>query len=720
VLFADVSGFTKMSDRLDAEEVHAVMNEVFTGLGRMITDEGGHIDKYIGDNVMALFGAPIAHDDDPARACRAAVGMQAFLRDYSRRNADRLGVVLKMRIGINDGLVVAGGVGSDVKMQYSVMGDSVNIASRLESSAPPGSVLVSEGVYRATRDLFDFGPMQHLTVKGKPQPIAACELLGERHAVLCVGDTSTAESPLFGRHAELEKLIERLRLDEDDFDGDATVVIEPLRLVAVTGDKGVGKSRLVQEAIARIADAYPIIANATAATTMRPFGLVRRIVNAIVADHAGASRRVETQKAFADALRDMTPTIEPYIDALWYVCAPSHASVAAPDTDPLVLRRTSEMGFAALLRAFASRRSGAIVFADTYELADEASATLLRSLSDSDRGLPLPIVLATRRDTGCRHDIGDNAIRLDPLDDAAATAMFDALLRGATLPDDLRGDLLRRAQGVPLFVTELVRALEDSGAIRVLDNGVSVFEATASGVALPGSLRSAMLGRVDRLEAEQRELLYQCSVQGVEFDAPIAEYVRRDARWAGPDVAPMLTALTERGVVTPAAAGSPRRAFAQELMQQACYETLLKRDRQALHARTADALVALADDEARVSPTRLAFHEERAARWANAAAANLRAGDRAAEMYLNDEAMRHYDAAIEQVGRSGQSSATVRRRAARCSSTPCRRTARASPSGRVARIAATATHAGMAACGMIMRSRTLASGSMQVKMITPG
>ena len=137
VLFADVSGFTAMSEKLDPEMVHTIMNEVFEGLGAAICEEDGFIDKYIGDNVMALFGAPVAHEDNTHRACRAALAMQNFLREFSGRNKARTGVILRMRIGIHCGLVLAGNVGSDFRKDYSVMGDTVNLASRMESNAPP-------------------------------------------------------------------------------------------------------------------------------------------------------------------------------------------------------------------------------------------------------------------------------------------------------------------------------------------------------------------------------------------------------------------------------------------------------------------------------------------------------------------------------------------------------------------------------------------------------
>ncbi len=201
VLFADLQGFTALGEKLDPEPLLSLMNECFAGLGRAIQAEGGHIDKYIGDNVMALFGAPVAHEDDPARACRAALAMQAFMAAFAERAREQTGGELRLRIGIHSGLVVAGVVGSDVRKDYSVMGDAVNQASRLETAAPPGGVLISRAVARSARGRFRLGPARRLAVKGKARPFEAYELLGE--APDCVpprrGELS---APMVGRRAE--------------------------------------------------------------------------------------------------------------------------------------------------------------------------------------------------------------------------------------------------------------------------------------------------------------------------------------------------------------------------------------------------------------------------------------------------------------------------------------------------------------------------------------
>jgi class 3 adenylate cyclase len=341
VLFADVSGFTAMSEKLDAEDVHNLMNRCFAGIGMVIQEEGGYIDKYIGDNVMALFGAPVAHEDDPVRACRAALGIQDFLNDFSQACERDGGVKLQMRIGITYGLVLAGGVGSDVKMDYTVMGDTVNLASRLESAATPGTVLVSEDIHRHATSDFEFGPALELKVKGKEKPVRAYQLLREATGTRT---TSRTAAPFVARERELAELHQQLETSQAS-----------QHWIQVRGEIGIGKSRLVRELFARIAGRRLIHVVATPATSRRPFAMVRRLIMVCFAEFLG--EKVETWERFSASLRALSPRLELFEKALWYVAAPSRLAVTAPNEDPLSLRRTIERGAFVFLTALMQRGS---------------------------------------------------------------------------------------------------------------------------------------------------------------------------------------------------------------------------------------------------------------------------------------------------------------------------------------------------------------------------
>ncbi|MBI3989789.1 MAG: AAA family ATPase, partial [candidate division NC10 bacterium] len=640
VLFADVSGFTAMCEKLDPEEVHAVMNECFAGLGRIIQEKEGYIDKYIGDNVMALFGAPVAHEDDPARACQAALAMQVFLAQFAEQCHRRTGVPLRMRIGINSGLVLAGRVGSDVRMDYSVMGDTVNLAARLESAAPPGGVLVSREVAIRVRGRFAFGPARLLSVKGKERPVEVYELIREVAEVDPRGRGGLS-ARIVGRDTELHELVERLQAARY---GD--------RWIEIRGEMGIGKTRLVEEAASRIEGIRLLMIVATSDTSRRPFGLARLVVYGVIREITGQALRPETREALAEALSVLGDDLEPFVDALWHLVAPSWLSVTAPDPDPQTLRRMLERGIVMLLTRMADRVPGLVLFLDSYELADEASAMLFESLATRPQGWPMPILVASRPEgrASLRHEA---VIRLGRLADAATGELLDLLVRGAKLPEALRRDVLQRAAGVPLHIEEMVRSLVDDGFLIPAKDGSNwSCDPGVASVRLPVSIRAAMVSRLDRLEQPARELLCQYSVQGVEFDLDVAQLVWHSTdRWR-PPMQTLLTELEKSGLVLPIVQNpGKRRAFYNPLMQEACYETLLLRDRHALHDVTASAFCEVAGGPLKVSPELLAHHYERAERWAKAADANLRAGDRAAQLFLNDEAVHRYTRVIEAIHR---------------------------------------------------------------------
>ncbi len=618
VLFADVSGFTAMAEGLDPEELHSIMNRCFAGLGEAITSEGGYIDKYIGDNVMALFGAPLAHEDDPSRACRAALAMQHFLHRFATEIRGELDVAIQMRIGIHQGIVLAGHVGSKGKMDYTVMGDAVNVAARLETAAPPGCILVSEAIRQRTQPDFKFGTGKRLKVKGKGEPILAYRLVEEQPRT---DARQPRRTPLVGRERELAALLNRL--DE-----------RCRAWIDVRGALGVGKTHLVEEAARRRPGQKFIRAAASAVSARQSFGLARRLVHEILLAGAtgGGDRALDNLDSFARAMAARSDDLAPYVPALWYVAAPSRMAVLPSDPDPHAMRSAVERGISVLIEATAAGESRLVLFLDQYEHADEPSAALLESLaSEADRCFA--IIAAARTECSRPPVAPKEVITIGPLDDEAAAAMLDALTEGSPLDGRMRQAVLRRAGNVPLFIRTLAEGIRETG-----ENIES----------LPSSLRSALVARLDRLPEAHRDLLSQCSAQGVEFDLDVAMHVRREAPWNGPEIGPLLADLEQREVIAATgAAQRPRRAFRVPLFRDACYQMLLMRDRRLLHRRIAESLVELSGSWEQAAPDLLAFHFEQAECWLEAGRAHGTAADRAASLYLNDEAIVGYEKALE-------------------------------------------------------------------------
>lgn len=237
VMFADLSGFTALSDRLDPEEVMEIVNAALKEWAEAVYEYEGYIDKFIGDAIMAVFGAPIAHEDDPERALRSALSMRERLESFNRRWIDRLEQPLSFHIGINTGTVIAGSVGTDSRLSYTVMGDAVNVASRLESSADSGQILVSKETYRLTSEAFTFQILDPITVKGKQEPLAVFELLRAKINPGKSRGLKGLTSKMVGRDREFNQLREVLQELEA---GEGRIVI-------ISGEAGLGKSRLMAE-----------------------------------------------------------------------------------------------------------------------------------------------------------------------------------------------------------------------------------------------------------------------------------------------------------------------------------------------------------------------------------------------------------------------------------------------------------------------------------------
>ena len=234
VLFADLSGYTAIAERLDPEAVKALVDRFLGRLGEEVERVGGRVDKYMGDAVMAIFGAPVAHEDDPERAVRAAVAMQAAMAELNQRLLSDHGIEFALCVGVNTGEVLAGKVGED----YTVIGDAVNVASRLQSSASPGTITVGERTQRATAGVVEYEPLEPLELKGKAEPVAAWRVIGLSEKHTGVARRSSREAPLVGREDEfaaLQMLLARVARNNAP------------HLATVFGQAGVGKTRLLRE-----------------------------------------------------------------------------------------------------------------------------------------------------------------------------------------------------------------------------------------------------------------------------------------------------------------------------------------------------------------------------------------------------------------------------------------------------------------------------------------
>lgn len=667
VVFADIVGFTSLSERLDPEEVRDVTAACFGRLVEEIVRRGGAVDKFIGDAVMALFGTPIAHEDDACRAVDAALAMQATLGEINGDLERDHGLRLELRIGVNTGEVVAGVREVGGFHDTTVIGDTVNTASRLQTAAPPGAVLVGAMTERLARHLYELEPTLPLTLKGKAEPVQAFRAVGPL-TTIPVADADSL--PLVGRANELAILTDRVeRLER----GEGSVIV-------ITGEPGAGKSRLLAE-LRALADARPAIRLAEShATPYGPGQTVRMYApwvwaffGAELADLAAAravdglagslddgpgglgARSVARLQARLDQLG--VPEALPILSFL--LDLPRNLTHAQIDIDELSqeeLHRRSTLAVRKLHARLAAE-GPCIITMDDLHWAGPTILKFLEAAGELTTQAPLLLVLSFRPDVDAPSwALREQAQRLagahyvelalEPLEQAETRLLARALLGGAVLDPQAEALLLSRIDGNPLYAYHLIQTLVDRGALIIKDRRVILDEEAAQRV--PETLQATILARIDRLPEEARRVVQTGAVLGRTFSRQLLTRVFGD----GPALDRGLREAIKAGVLLDRPPpGRPGFTFAQSLVQEVAERTLLLRRRRELHRMSLVAIESIYPEELSAHAEGLARHAFAAEEWAAAARYALLAGERAAAGYSTRESLRHYDLGLEATDR---------------------------------------------------------------------
>ena len=577
VLFCDVKGSTAAAERLDPEEWTEIMNGLFAILIGPVYRYEGVVARLMGDAILAFFGAPIAHEDDPARAVLAALDIVTAVAGERDRIRRERGLDIDVRVGINTGLAVVGEVGSDLRVEYTAMGDAVNLAARMEQTAEPGTIRIAEDTHRLVAPLFECEPLGGVEVKGKREPVSAFRVLRRRERPGSLRGIAGVGAPLIGRERELGIL--RAALDELGR-GHGGVV-------ALIAEAGLGKSRLVAEARASWRGRWSE-SRAVAYERGRPYA------------------QFEQQLRALGAVGDDIATL---------------IGLAASSLEGEALKREIARLVAERVRSAAEAAPVVLVFDDLH-WADAASLGLLGELLPLRDSSAVLFLCATRPDAGASvlslFDAPDaRRIDLPPLDDAQANALASALL-----PPDTdrtgRETLARRSDGNPFFLEELVRAQSET-----------------SDDAVPSTLQGLLLARIDALAAEPRRTLQVASVIGRTFArALLGAVAQRDGALDGD-----LRALESAALVV--RADGDAFTFRHALTQDAAYSSLLVRERRDLHRRVGERIEHDLGERAGAEATLLGHHfveagDSRAVRYerlAGDAAARLYANAEAAAHY---------------------------------------------------------------------------------------
>jgi class 3 adenylate cyclase/tetratricopeptide (TPR) repeat protein len=634
-LFADVSGFTSLADRLDPEQLLEVIDPVISGLSSIVGRYEGYVEKFAGDALLALFGAPVTHEDDAERALRVALEMHSELARLSAGLPHQ--AELTLHVGINSGHGIARILGSEARMDYAVLGDSVILAQRLESAAPPGETYVSEMTTRLAKGHFDFEPLGELTLKGKSEPVAAWRLIGQRRH----GRPATRKgvsTALVGRDEELARLSQAL-----DSIGDGTGTV-----VSLTGEPGIGKSRLTAAARAhaeergfRWLEGRCVSYGAGLAywpylELLRDFAGIRidDVPEPASARLAGALEGIGAGEAL------------PFFARVLGLAADDGSGEAA-SLEPEAFRRALHRAFAVWGEA-AAREQQLVIAIEDVHWADASTVALTSELTTLCSRAPLLLYLIARPE-------GDDVlaevapqrttIRLEPFGEPGVDALIETILDSPS-PPGLASFLARRTAGNPLFVEELLRALRETGAL-VREDESWAMRPGWDARTLPETVEEVLSARIDLLPGPAASALQTASVIGRRVPLPLLQGVATDI----PDLAAAVDHLVASAFFDRVQKDGERGlSFHHALVQDTAYSRILRRRRRELHrkvAEVAEALYGAGED----SVDLLARHLFLGEAGAKALDYLVRAGERAKRLFANEEAILHFRRAAEVAAR---------------------------------------------------------------------
>lgn len=665
VLFADLVGFTALAGAMDAEDVVELVNTLWERLDGIILAHGGGIDKHVGDGVMALFGAPVAQEDDPERAVLAGLAMQAGLRDWVNGQAVSVSPTvafpfhnLQMRIGINTGSVLFGAVGSTGEI--TAMGDTVNIASRLEGAAPVGGVLIAEETWRQVMGRFDAKPLS-VRLKGRDELFTAYVVEGEKSAARRTSGRGVAgiETRTVGREVESEQL--RAIFAQ-------VVEQQQARIVTVLGEAGVGKSRLLQEFSAWLHKqpqaVFFLAARATADSQRIPYQLVGECIASklqITNSTPGPLARERLITGLADVGGD-DPGMAEFIGHLIGLDFSGSTRIQNVLGDAQQIRSRS---FQYLARFFTAvcQEQPAVVLLDDIHWADSGSLDVIQYLGQECAQIPLLIIclarpsLLERRTNWGNNLLSSSILPLEPLSPEQSGALVGEILRHVQeIPAELMRTITEAAGGNAFYIEELIKVLIEDGVI-VRDTGTWRVQTERLGqLRVPPTLTAVLQARLDRLPKRERDLLQRASVVGRVFWDNALHFVHNAGQTAQEtdstrqDEAALLSALVQGEFIQQsrksAFEGATEYHFRHAILHEVAYESVLLRRRHLYHQRVAEWLLQVGQDRVSESAGLIGEHFARAGRAADASHWFAKAGHRARETYLPEVAIEYYAKAL--------------------------------------------------------------------------
>ncbi len=647
VLFADVANFTSISEKLDPEDVHQIMDGCFKILMKEIHKYEGTINQFTGDGVMALFGAPVAHEDHAQRACYAALAIQEAIQKYNVLSNEKFDVDFNMRIGINSGPVVVGAIGDDLRMDYTAVGDTTNLAARMESLAQPGSILISANTYGKVSPYFKFEPLGKLTIKGKELPQEAYEL--KAHSSKSgVGFSRKIYSKMIGRDRELDKLEFQVM---KAINGEGSIV-------NIIGEAGIGKSRIAVELKKKDVIKKTTLLEGRAVSmgsnlSFHPIIDLLKNWARIREDDTEAVTFHKLQTSIRNIAPDEGDEILSFVATLMGMnltgrYAERVKGIKGEALEKLILKNIRE------LLHKASEIIPIIIIMEDLHWADMSTILMLESLFrlvETQRIVFINVFRPRYSETGVRivQTIQEKfpkyyvEIELQNLDEQLSEILINNMLNITGLPHNVKDRIVSRAGGNPFFIEEIVRSFIDDGVI-VKKNGAFEITDKIDSVIIPHTINDVLTARIDRIEEKTRELIKTASVIGRSFFYRILTEVAKNIE----NVDVRLEYLKEKQLIRERMRMEELEyLFKHALAQEAAYESILLQKRKELHLVVAESIAKIFSEKLQEFYGMLAYHYSKGEDLEKAEAFMMKAGEEALRSSASSEALTYYQKALE-------------------------------------------------------------------------
>ena len=665
MLFCDLKGSTAAAEQLDPEDWTEIMNGAFTHMIKPVYRYEGTIARLMGDALLAFFGAPIAHEDDPRRAILAGLDIVEAIKPYREQIQERYHIEFDVRIGINTGLVVVGAVGSDLRMEYSALGDAINLAARMEQTAQPGTIQVAYDTYKLIKNLFEFKSLGGVTVKGKSEPVLAYQVIGRKFESIHTRGIEGLHAPIVGRDGELLALREVLAGLRQGLG----------RILFVLGEAGLGKTRLISEAHEVFQGlGYPQAAWVETISlsyeTNQAYGLVQRLLRRMSGIEYNDPPGIVHEK-LSDLLQSLEETRHTRALRVFEALFGLETETQAPPMDDETFKRELYEAMVLWWKSRFSVQPAVLVFDDMH-WCDAASAELLRQLLPLTGEIPLVLLFAMRgernapawqikstADEEYNHRYTELVLR--PLSEAEGNELVNRLLNNPDLPNGLRGNILDKSGGNPFFIEEVVRTLIDNGILVAEERGTNgqtkrSWRATSASAdfAIPDNLQSLLSARMDRLEESTRGTLQLASVIGRSFYRRVLQAVDE----ASYELDKHLGTLLRMDLIREAArVPEIQYTFRNPLTQEAVYKTILIKRRRAFHRRVGEAMESIYADRLDALYGLLAHHFTLANEREKAIEYYRKAAKQAVGLFAYDDAIQNLREALKLIEAGKQTEA---------------------------------------------------------------